>query len=371
MILFSNPYSHKFIGSLVLVLVLLSPVASFGKDSIELARAEAASGNITKAKSIATRLAKKGSAEADLLLGKIALFEDRNDELAFKNFSKAATKLNSEAMLLVGRWKLVGRGTREDKPGGIKLLREAVKRGNLDANFYLAFALRLNPGLAEGDWEIIRLSIDLLSSDKDKQSLEYLGSAFLLGDAWKSSSDSTEKEISNRAFITVLRSQSTDETISFFKSEILDFEERGLSKVSKGDGSNSDKTCQSLGFKVWDQSYLQCKNEVSLALAKREREIEVYNLRVEQYRLAKEAYDEQMRAIEEEKKDRRNMAMLQYGLNLMSGTSPYASRNFERASREYLGLPPAPEPPPIQPFLVTAPNGRVSCTVSAGVVSCR
>jgi hypothetical protein len=321
---------------------------------------------------LATPLAKRGNVEAEFLLGVIAANGGVDQEVvALKHFKKAASKGHVKAMSALGRFKLSGKGGEKDLAGGAKLLREAIQKGHNDSTFHLVFALRLHPELRENATEVERLSIALLTENKDKQSTEYIAGAFFLGDAWKQSTNEEQRKLSDRSFLIVLQSANDSELVKLLKEDILRMSEKNLTQVGKGDGSREDKTCQELGLKVWDANYPACKGEVSMALARHDREMEIYRLRAEQHRLAVQAYEERKREIEEERRERRNMAMLQYGLNLMSGTSPYASQNFERASREYLGLPPAPEPPKVDSLFITGPNGRLSCVINSGIVNCR
>ena len=349
------------------------PATSFSSDLDHL-RSSIDAKDWVRATELATKLSRQSNPEGDYALAVIALAEktDAADKKAFSYLYSAAIRGHSRAMVVLGRFFLIGKGTSENFEEGINWLRRGADQGEVDANFYIAFAKWIMAMSGGDPSEIPELTLKVLQTKGHENSVYYVGAAYLLGDAWKRSVSQEQKRVSEFAFGLVLRSQVKDELIESFKKEIVRLSEAGQSQVAKGDGSSADIACQKIGFKVWDEGYPQCKAQAQRAIAQQEQQQAQYELQLRRHQQAVAEYEARLKEAQEERRQQRSLAMMQYGLSLMGGTYPRALDNFERASREMLRLPPAPEPPKLESFTIIGPSGQRSiCTSSGTLISCR
>lgn len=126
----------------------------------------------------------------------------------------------------------------------------------------------------------------------------------------------------------------------------------------KGDGSRDDRTCQSYGYSPSTAGYSDCRMRIDTA----RREAAAAQAR---YAQEKKLYDEQLAAIERQKRKDRGMRQLELGLCMLAGGCGSSS-----SSSQYQYTP-SPPPPPSN-FNLFLSNGRsVTCMHNHNVIDCR
>jgi hypothetical protein len=133
----------------------------------------------------------------------------------------------------------------------------------------------------------------------------------------------------------------------------------------EGDGSPDDLNCKKFGFQPQALGYGDCRLKLELARKQFEVQQKEFEERQRQFQAQLDSYNQE---VERQK----GLAMMKFGLNLMAGTSPYASQNFANAARETFGPPPSPpQPLGIRTQNIVMPNGRlITCTSTQNLTNC-
>jgi len=118
-----------------------------------------------------------------------------------------------------------------------------------------------------------------------------------------------------------------------------------IQKTSAPPEDPKGRQCFDMGFQVGTVPFSNC------VLRLNEFEAEA-RLRAQQYEAAKALY-------EEEKRERASLALMEFGLKLMGGGSSRQS-----------AAPPPPVFAPLQPLVITTPNGTVYCRTIMNTVNC-
>jgi hypothetical protein len=142
----------------------------------------------------------------------------------------------------------------------------------------------------------------------------------------------------------------------------------GQSKNSASNNQNpSDvKQCNDFGYRQGTDGFAQCLQKFSMYRQYQAEENEKYSQQVAEYQERKAAYDKEV-AIQ------KNLKLMQFGLNMAAGTSPYASENIGNAGRMSLGLPPLPpSQPQVQNFSITnLKSGQMThCSATGNLINC-
>ena len=126
----------------------------------------------------------------------------------------------------------------------------------------------------------------------------------------------------------------------------------------RGDGTRDDRTCQSYGFSYGTAGYSDCRMKLDAG----RRQAAAAQARYEQ---EKRLYDEQIAAIERQKRKDRGMRQLEFGLCMLAGGCGSSS-----SSSTYQYTPPPPPRP--SNFNLFLSNGRsVTCMHNHNVIDCR
>jgi hypothetical protein len=155
---------------------------------------------------------------------------------------------------------------------------------------------------------------------------------------------------------------------------VIEFKKRdgnsnlGQSKNSASNNQNpSDvKQCIDFGYKQGTDGFAQCLQKFSIYRQYQAEENRKYSQQLAEYQERKAAYDEEV-AIQ------KNLKLMQFGLNMAAGTSPYASENIGNAGRMSLGLPPLPpSQPQVQNFSITnLKSGQMThCSATGNLINC-
>jgi len=121
-------------------------------------------------------------------------------------------------------------------------------------------------------------------------------------------------------------------------------------------GDADDATCKKYGFKPKTDNYALCRQQIDVARQQAQQQ-------QAQYAQQKADYEAQLAAQQKERDRRKNMAMLQMGLGLLSGQ--YNSSN------SFGALPQAPVPPANQNRTYLLPGGKMmNCSTSGSVTTC-
>jgi len=139
-----------------------------------------------------------------------------------------------------------------------------------------------------------------------------------------------------------------------------------------GDGTPDHITCSGFGVAMGTAAYSNCRQKIYFARQENTRQNAACEDARRRFELELLRYEEQFAAQERQRDVEKNMALLNFGLALMGGTSPNATDNFLSATRGSFGvLPIAPPKPPIQNFTITGPGNRMAnCHVSGNSVNC-
>jgi hypothetical protein len=133
----------------------------------------------------------------------------------------------------------------------------------------------------------------------------------------------------------------------------------------EGDGSPDDLNCKKFGFQPQALGYGECRLKLDLARKQFDAQQKDFEASQRQFQAQVDAYNKE---IERQK----SLALMKFGLNLMAGTSPYASQNFANAARETFGPPPSPpQPLGIRTQNIVMPNGKmITCTSTQNLTNC-
>lgn len=117
-----------------------------------------------------------------------------------------------------------------------------------------------------------------------------------------------------------------------------------------------DATCKKYGFKPKTDNYAICRQQIDVARQQAQQQQAAYAQQ-------RAEYEAQLAAQQKERDRRKNMAMLQMGLGLLSGQ--YNSSN------NYGATPQAPVPPVNQNRTYVLPGGKMmNCNTNGSVTTC-
>lgn len=118
-------------------------------------------------------------------------------------------------------------------------------------------------------------------------------------------------------------------------------------------------TCQKYGFKPKSDNYAQCLMQIDFARNEAQQ-------RQAQYAEQKRQYDAQVAAAYKAREQRKNEALMELGLRMMSGQSP-----INAAASVGTGAPMGPPPVPMSTRTYTLPgNKSMTCTTTGNMTNC-
>lgn len=149
-------------------------------------------------------------------------------------------------------------------------------------------------------------------------------------------------------------------------NEERELKERALAmKIEKerigreGDGSPDDLTCKKYGFKPNTDGYAQCRLQIDLVRNDALQKQAAYDEQLRQY-------EAQVAAANRERERRKNEALTEFGLRMMSGQSPISA-----AASVGTGAPMGPPPIPTSSRTYTLPGNKImTCTTTGSMTNC-
>jgi TPR repeat protein len=362
-----------------IVVILLACLGSTAQaDSSEQIVSLMNAGEFESARKMSLRLITKNDPIALYTLGHLDQRKKtaEGDKSSFNYMLRAANLNHIPSMSRVGFMYLNGIGVKKDLTEGANWLSKASEKGNIPATYNLGLYFYGHYGGEQNPELALEQFLKIINRKELENTEDWIVSAFYVGMLTVNSAEQRGRELSEIAFLEVLKSKLSTQRVNWAKKQIELLVEKGLTKAGRGDGSEDDKLCQNFGFQVLSSEYSQCRLKVEIAKREatdRQREYDLAKLRYEQ-ELAR--YEQQKNDLERERdrarERRQGEAMLKFGLALMGGTSPHFSENLANAGRQSLGLPPiAPNRPTFQNFTITGPDRRISnCNVFGNNITC-
>lgn len=144
-----------------------------------------------------------------------------------------------------------------------------------------------------------------------------------------------------------------------FRKCVLELKNRSGGNVPEVAYSDpDDATCKGYGFKPKTTSYAECRQKIEMFKAESQQRQAVYEAQ-------KKQYDEQVAAIEKERKRQASMRSFTYGMALLGGQTPMQAYGTSQ------GYPPAPQAPSPLNQSYTFPNGKMmNCTTVGSTTNC-
>jgi hypothetical protein len=119
-----------------------------------------------------------------------------------------------------------------------------------------------------------------------------------------------------------------------------------------------DATCKGYGFKPKTTSYAECRQKIEMFKAESQQ-------RQAAYEAQKKQYDEQVAAIEKEKRRQASSKTFLYAMSLLGGQTPMQAYGTSQ------GYPPAPQPPSPMNQTYVFPNGKMmNCNTVGNTTNC-
>jgi len=144
-----------------------------------------------------------------------------------------------------------------------------------------------------------------------------------------------------------------------FRKCVLELKNRSVSNTPEVVYNDpDDATCRGYGFKPKTTSYAECRQKIEMFKAESQQ-------RQAAYEAQKKQYDEQVAAIEKEKRRQASSKTFAYAMSLLGGQTPIQAYGTSQ------GYPPAPQPPSPMNQRYVFPGGKtMNCTTVGGTTNC-